>query len=545
MDDGIIDVNRHVIQLLFRVFAITSCLVFAPFTAFLYGNREFVTIGNIWRYPIVATMIAVLCGVCVAAIYGRLWGTRITLICGWGVFALFLYRNVEGMVERYLPFLNVPAELLWILLLLVGVTAITQLAERSTFLTPILLFSLTLSVLPLAQYWYVGQNAGSGLREGFATTSEDVWPVKPDIYYLILDGLARTDVFESIYGFDFKSFDEVLRREGFVIADRALGAHPMTWLSVPAVLDQEYQAVPGPRGRPATHARTDRIMSGNSQTHEELVAQGYRFVTATEGGGPFCDLSLSPVRDLTTCLVQGNSIDAAIRLEFAKLTPLHGLANRGLLPSVLSRWLAAEDLRWTSENTTGRTFLVDDLLRTVALAQGENMGAPVFVLAHMLYPHPPFTLDSECGPSSHPGFRPSVDAWDDLVGLRMGAECTQKQVLQLISEVDRDAVIVLQSDHGPGRGLLRDGKHVQNVPIEDLWTRASVYSAVRLPERCRYSVPDTYAGTNTFPVVFNCLSGGDLTFEPARSLWAWYEGREVRDVTNRLRAYEDSLMPSS
>jgi hypothetical protein len=127
----------------------------------------------------------------------------------------------------------------------------------------------------------------------------------------------------------------------------------------------------------------------------------------------------------------------------------------------------------------------------------------------------------------------------------MGAECTQKQVLQLISEVDRDAVIVLQSDHGPGRGLLRDGKHVQNVPIEDLWTRASVYSAVRLPERCRYGVPDTYAGINTFPVVFNCLSGGDLTFEPARSLWAWYEGREVRDVTNRLRAYEDSLMPSS
>lgn len=538
-------VDRLAKKIPFVGLSATVCMILAPFSAFLSRNHEFVTIVNIWRYPTVAASTAVLCGLCVTLIYGRLWGTRVALLFGWGIFALFLYRDVERLLDSYLSFLGVPAELFWTLFLLIGATVLARLAEKSRVLITILLFSLTLSVLPLAQYWYVAQNVGSGIDERFATTSMENWPVKPDIYFLILDGLARTDVFDRIYDFNFEPFDDVLRQEGFVIADRALGAHPMTWLSVPAILDQEYQAVPGPRGRPATHARADRIMSGASRTHEELVAQGYKFVTATEGGGPFCDLSLSPVRDLTTCLVQGNSIDAAIRLEFAKLTPLHGLANRGLLPDVLSRWLAAEDLRWTSENAIGRTFLVDDLLRTVASAKSENGGAAVFVLAHMLYPHPPFTLDSECGPSSHPGFRPSVDAWDDLVGLRMGAECTQKQILELISEVDRDAVIVLQSDHGPGRGLLRDGNYVQDVPIEDLWTRASVYSAVRLPARCRDSVPDTFAGTSTFPVVFGCLSGHTRTLELPRSLWAWYEGREVRDLTSRLRAYEDSLATSS
>ena len=527
----------------FGELVIATCLVVAPFSAFLYGNREFVSIADVWWYPVMAVGIVVVLGVCVAVISGRSWGSRASLISGWGVFALFWYRDIGSVVDDYLAFTGIAAELAWVLVLVVGTVAILRLARMSRFLTAGLLFSLTFAVLPLAQYWFVTQSSDSGPKAGFATTSDEEWPFKPDIYYLILDGLARVDVFDKIYGFDFSDFNETLSKDGFVVADRALSAHPMTWLSIPAVLDQGYQAYPGPRGRPSTHFLTNRIMGGDNLTHEELAAQGYRFVTATEGGGPFCDLSLSPIRELTTCLVQGNSIDAAIRLQLAEMTPLHGLANRGLLPGIFRRWLAAEDLRWTGEGAAGRIFLVDDLLKVVATVKQENGPVPVFVLAHMLHPHPPFTLDSECGPSSHPGFTPSVAAWDDLVGLRMGAECTQKQILELVDKVDRDSVIILQSDHGPARGVLISGDYVESIPVEDLWTRASVYSAVRLPERCRDRVSDTYAGVNTFRVVFGCLSDRTRMLEPVQSFWAWYEGREVSDVTDQLRAFEDTLAP--
>tara|TARA_B100001971_G_C17765729_1_gene322445 strand:+ start:117 stop:500 length:384 start_codon:yes stop_codon:yes gene_type:complete len=125
----------------------------------------------------------------------------------------------------------------------------------------------------------------------------------------------------------------------------------------------------------------------------------------------------------------------------------------------------------------------------------------------------------------------------------MGAECTQKQILELVNNIDRDSVIILQSDHGPARGVLIRGDYVESIPVEDLWTRASVYSAVRLPERCRDRVSDTYAGVNTFRVVFECLSGRTRMLEPVQSFWAWYEGREVSDVTDQLRAFEDTLTP--
>jgi hypothetical protein len=187
----------------------------------------------------------------------------------------------------------------------------------------------------------------------------------------------------------------------------------------------------------------------------------------------------------------------------------------------------------------GGTFMVDDILRTVDSVKEKHALVPVFVLAHMMYPHPPYTLDSDCGPSSHETFRPSVDAWDDIMGMRMGIDCTQQQILSLIDSIGRDAVIVIQSDHGPGHGSLIGATTIGDIPVEDLWIRASVFSAVRLPDRCRSQVSDTYAGVNTFRVVFSCISGIPRALKPQSSLWAWYDDRAVVDVTDRLRRYED------
>lgn len=521
-----------------------ASLAVAPFSAFLYSNREYVGIGDLWLYPVVIVGAIGTLGVSVAFLAGRTWTSRLVLLLGWGVFALFLYRDIARVVDRHLAFTGVSSELGWLVVVGVGAFVLFRLADRRRVLLAGLLFGVSLAVLPLLQYGFAKTFFEAKSVDRSAATSSEAWPLRPDIYYLVLDGLARADVLDEVYEVDVAEFNEALKREGFVVADRALGAHPLTWLSVPAVLEQEYQAQPGRRGRPDTHSRSNGIMSGNSRTHEELTEQGYRFVTAAEDKAPFCELNLSPIRERTTCLVQGNSMDAAIRVRLVEMTPLLGLANRGMFPGFINRWLTAEDLRPIGDSKSGRTFLVDDLLDVVHSVKTNHAGVPIFVLAHVMYPHPPFTLDSECGPSSHPGFRPSFDSWDDLVGLKMGVSCTQKQIVELIERVESDAVIVLQSDHGPGRGLLRTGTEVdiEEVPIEDLWVRASVFSAVRVPAKCRNLVSDTYAGVNTFRVIFGCLSGKVRPLEKVSSFWAWYgDDRTVVDLTDRLRSYENSV----
>ena len=524
-----------------RSLTVAALLAAAPFSAFLYGTREYVGIGDIWRYPVAAAGVIVALGICASVALGRSWGARISIILGWQIFAMFWYRDIGSFNDRHLSFAGIAAELVWVLVLVVGSIVAYRITNNPRLLKAGLLFSLTMAVLPLVQYGVATVGNGTGQVAKFDTANVDQWESRPDIYYLILDGLGRADVLEEIYGIDISGFIDTLRGEGFVVADRALSPHPMTWLSVPAVFDQEYQAYPGPRGRPATHSQTNRIMAGDSQTHEELAGQGYRFVMATEGGGKLCNLDLSPIQGLATCLVKGDSLSAAIRERLGWLTPLHGLANRGLLPGVVSRWLAAEDLRWTDGKNQDGTFMADDVLRAVDSVKEEHALVPVFVVAHMMYAHPPYTLDSNCGPSSHETFSPSIAAWDDLVGMQMGVDCTRQQVLRLIDSVGGDAVIVLQSDHGPGYGSLLGGggTTVEETPIEDLWVRASAFSAVRLPDRCRSQVSDTYAGVNTFRVVFSCISGIPRALEPQSSFWAWYDNRVVVDATDRLLQYGD------
>lgn len=526
-----------------RPLAVATLLTVAPFSAFLYGAREYVGFRDIWRYPVVATIFVVTLGVCASAVLGKTWGARIGMALGWFVFALFWYRDISSVGDRYLSFLGIPAELLWGLVLVVGLALVYQVESKPALLKAALLFSLTMALLPLGQYGIAKVADGTDPGAAFEISSVDEWASRPDIYYLIVDGLGRADVLKEIYDIDISGFTETLTGDGFVVADRALSSHPMTWLSVPAVFDQEYQAHPGPRGRPETHSQTNRIMAGDSRTHAELAGQGYRFVIATEDQSRLCKLDFSPIQDLATCLVKGDSLSAAIRERLGWLTPLHGLANRGLLPGALRRWLAAEDLRWADGEQGGGTFMTDDVLSTVNSVKEDHSQAPVFVVAHMMYPHPPYTLDSECGPSSHDTFSPSIDAWDDIVGLQMGVDCTKQQVLQLIESVDREAIIVVQSDHGPGYGSLLDGSgtSLEETPIKDLWVRASVFSAVRLPEECRSLVPDTYAGVNTFRVIFTCLSNVPRALKPQSSFWAWYDNRLVVDVTARLRQYGDSL----
>ena len=110
--------------------------------------------------------------------------------------------------------------------------------------------------------------------------------------------------------------------------------------------------------------------------------------------------------------------------------------------------------------------------------------------------------------------------------------------------MDPSAVIVIQSDHGPIPGELSsldkllDHPDDPDMPIEALWARASVLSAVRLPVDWRPSVSDTYSGVNTFKVVFSCLAGSPKSEIPERLYWAWWTSHSVVDVTDRLRAYE-------
>lgn len=524
-----------------------TSLAVAPFSGFLYRNRELAAIGDLWHYVLIYVGSLLIVVVGISLVFGRRVGSRWSFLLGWCAFALFWYRDVKAFSDELSLTEGIPfhGPVAWILATASVLFLIFFLCDRSWFQSGGIWFAVTVALLPLGQYALFTVTAENYETDSFESVNLES---HPDIYFLMVDGFGRQDVLQELFNIDTSDFVEELRREGFVVADRALGAHPMTWLSIPAILDQKYQAQPGDQGRPATTRQQMSILAGASKTHQVLLTNGYNFVIAADSSWMLCNSS--PISELMDCVVDQPEIDAAIktayvRYQLAYMTPISGLAGYGLLPDAIAALWQGPAVIEDEDAVGGKAFLASDVLGVVDTAHARDDSTPLFVYAHMMYTHPPFTLGPKCKFKTR-GVPDLSSGWDNISGYQDGIDCTVDQVFKLIREVDPSAVIVIQSDHGPIPDELSSLDEISEIiddptlPIEALWARASVLSAVRLPEQCRHLVSDTYAGVSTFKVVFNCLTGSPEPTTPERFYWAWWDSHSVTDLTDRIRSYEVS-----
>ena len=524
-----------------------ASLATAPFSGFLYRNRELTSIADLWRYVVIyaGSLLAIVVGI--SLVFGRRTGSKWSFLLGWCAFALFWYRDVKSFADDSFLTQALPANgpVIWMLATLSVLILIYLLCERSWFPSAGMWFAVTVALLPLGQYAWFTATAENYEAESFQSIELGS---RPDIYFLMVDGFGRQDVLKELFDIDTSGFVAELRRNDFVVADRALAAHPITWLSIPAIMDQKYQAQPGDQGRPATTNRQMSILAGASRTHQVLLENGYHFVTAADSSWMLCNSS--PISEITDCVVNHPEIDAAIHVAYIRyqitfMTPILGLVTSGLLPDTIAAFWQGPEVLEDEAAVGGKAFLTRDILDVVDAAHSRDGSTPLFVYAHMMYTHPPFTLGSDCRFETR-GVPNLSGGWDDVSGYQDGIDCAVGQILELISEVDPSAVIVIQSDHGPIPGEVSsldkflDHPDDPEMPIEALWARAGVLSAVRLPVDCRPSVSDTYSGVNTFKVVFSCLAGSPKSEIPERLYWAWWTSHSVVDLTDRLRTYETS-----
>jgi hypothetical protein len=532
----------------------------APFSAFLLGNRDHITISDLWPFAVfyIGILLSFLAGLRI--LFGVSQATKFAYVLGWLGLSFLSYQPITEFLE--IVFSNASTLLkmiFWILITGSTVCLFWRYHKVKRFQQILLWFSVLIFLIPLIQYSVISStDVGNTSYEVIETnTNVDAWTDSPDIYFFLLDNYGREDVLRHFFQFDTTDFLDTLKDEHFVIADRALSAHPMTWLSLPAIFEQEYQVLPQDSGPIPSIREQTPTMAGANRTYRILDNQGYRFVTATAHNLALCDPS--PIQDIELCV--GHSPDetralraATIQYELLSRTPLPGLIVRNLLPSAIVARLIGSSNRWNDGSVGGKAFRATDIIAAVESSKLIDPNAPVFTFAHMLYAHPPFTLDSNCNylPAlATKSFLDNLDGSQYLDAYRMGIECTQNELLDIISQIDPFAVVIIQSDHGPGHGIndqlnsRLDNLDNPGVPIEYLWKRASVFSAIRLPKSCSINIPDTYAGVNTFMAVFACLSGQPIDLQPDRSIWAWYSHNEVTDISSLLHHYEASIRTGS
>jgi hypothetical protein len=346
----------------------------------------------------------------------------------------------------------------------------------------------------------------------------------PDIYYIVLDGMARADVLETIFAYDQHPFLDRLERRGFVVARRASANYCQTPLSLASSLNGAY--LDPLAGESFSDLTKLSELIGDNTVIKTLRPHGYRFVTFASGFDetehPEADSYLSPYPHI-----------------------------RGFHRLLLSRtplWICLPNpMEYDSYTMTRqRTLYLFDHLPEIARRR-----EPTFTLAHILGPHPPFVF----GEHGEDVSRHEIQYYltdgslfylrygntnDYIRGYRAEAAYLSARIERVIDRILEESpeppIILLQSDHGSGSRL-----QLESVERTDLWERMSILSAYYLPGRGPAGLYETITPVNSFRIVLNAYFGTDLALLADRNYFSkWSSPYDFIDVTDRVRPPGDS-----
>lgn len=315
---------------------------------------------------------------------------------------------------------------------------------------------------------------------------------KPDIYYIILDGYARSDVLERYYRANNREFLDFLNRRGFYTPGDSHSNYPQTLLSLASSLNMAYlDVLPETLGEKTNNRRPLRYLVQHNKVAGLLRQYGYKYVLVSSGYSVVATTS-SPLADVCICRHNGlHESDHAL----IGLTPLD------LLSPLLSRPYASH---------RGK---VDAGLR--ALERIPAMEGPVFVFAHIVSPHPPFVFGPN-GEALEPRHRFSLDDGSHYPGPREEYvrgyrdqlaylnQRLQHVVETILAQSETEPIIILQSDHGPGSML--EWEDPNSSSAEE---RLSNFAAYYFPNGGSEQLYPTITPVNTFRILFNHYFGTD------------------------------------
>jgi hypothetical protein len=385
------------------------------------------------------------------------------------------------------------------------------------------LFTLILVGLPMATL------VSSKFGDLMLTSQDSTLPslgakgATPDIYFIVLDGYARSDVMKEIYGFDNQPFLDGLVRQGFSVAKRSTSNYCQTMLSLGSTLNADYLDKVVDLHASDLLQLGDRIRS--NQVCRLLRPRGYQTVAFASG----FDSTEMPDADLH---LDRGSAPSGFNQILIQMTPLA---------------MIFAEVRWVDQfsRSRDRTQFILDRLPSVARIPG-----PTFTFAHLLCPHPPFVFGENGEDVSPRIYGPNLQfhTLDPFIGTpeyvrqsyRNQAKFLTRRVEQTIDRIlelsPEPPVIVLQSDHG---AWLR--YHPNDVEATDLHERFGTLNAILIPGRKPIEgFNDDAVSVNTFRIVLNNLFGADLPLLERRSYFSTVlEPLKLIDVTARLHSDQE------
>ena len=258
-------------------------------------------------------------------------------------------------------------------------------------------------------------------------------PATPDVYLLLLDGYPRADKLKSEFDIDNVHFVDALRTRGLTVAEHSRSNYPATRMTLASMFNGAHL-----EGLPTTSDGGIDWRHAIDQGTQLAIfrSAGYRVVSISSG------YEEAVLRQADTFIDTGQ----ANELE------------RGLLSLSVVRAVAPISWQTSSFAAMASGFRQSFDAALDIAAQG---GSPRLAFVHIGSPHAPLVLGAD-GASvgfprrtypfdDHQDAAALGDAYDQM--LRAQIEYLNRRTLELLAAIessDRDAVVVVFSDHGSG-----------------------------------------------------------------------------------------------
>jgi hypothetical protein len=342
---------------------------------------------------------------------------------------------------------------------------------------------------------------------------------RPDIYYIILDGYARSDILKEIYNLDNADFLASLRARGFFVAEGSYSNYSQTHLSLASSLNFEYLDDLAVAEDKTNNRDPLEKLIFDSRSRSWLEDIGYKIYISGENffseiDDPAMVFYVPETRKLSTF--------ESLLLESTMFEALVDVGGQNIS---------------TYTYQTHREKILNGFAEVELLAGKEESK---YVFVHILAPHPPFVFDSQ-GNSVQPDWEYVI--FDDLRytgGFKMYVDGYREQLIYIsqlaIETIDSillnsptPPIIILQADHGPASLL---GPTAEASCLQE---RLSILNAYYFPDGNTEILYPGITPVNTFRAIFDTYFGTHLGFLPDTEYYSNFDTPyQFVDVTTQI-----------
>jgi hypothetical protein len=313
----------------------------------------------------------------------------------------------------------------------------------------------------------------------------------PDIYLIVMDEYANSDVLKELFQFDNQVFEDSLRRLGFTIPRLVRSNYVHTVLALPSLLNFSHlNRLADELGVRSTDATVANYLLDNNRTAAFLKKEGYSFLFFPSQWWP------------------STTSNAKADWQFE--------AWRGF---DLGRETTRSDFRRSLLGTTAFSFLApgykwdaDHVKRTLAgLADVPLRDEPTFAFSHLVSPHWPYVFTVDCSVAKRVVINSRARrqrAYLDQL------RCLNQLILGTVSAIRLRSsvppIIILQGDHGTNLLRYSDAPSAGAVTAAQARERFGAFGAYHMPDGGGRLFADTVTMVNVFQKVLSFYFGARI-----------------------------------